>query len=288
MRAVLVTMKNKHNTWPMLSTPHAHTTYVDGINTPEEMVVGAIEKGFVSLGLSEHGRQGFDEKYCLSEQSEAQYIHDVLRVRAKYSDQLYLYLGIERDAKGIVDRTKFDYVIGSNHYVGDGTGRFAVDSSIEEVLHGCAKLYGGDWYLMARDYFGGLADFITTYKPDIIGHFDLVTKHNEGMRYFDETDARYVKCAMEALDKMAQTDAILEINTGAMARGYRSAPYPGIQFLKHWRARKGRVIISSDCHDVNKLDFGYDQAHALIKQAGFETAWALSGEGTGFVEYAVG
>ena len=33
---------------------HTHTTFCDGKNTPEEMVVAAIEKGFVALGFSTH------------------------------------------------------------------------------------------------------------------------------------------------------------------------------------------------------------------------------------------
>ena len=269
----------------MLSTPHAHTIYVDGKNTPEEMVRGAIRQGFVSIGLSEHGRQGFDEKYCLNEESERQYIRDVLRVRDQFSNAICVYLGIEADAMGIVDRTKFDYVIGSKHYLGNGEARFAVDGEYKDVVHGCETLYGGDWYALVQDYFSQFANYVAAENPDVIGHFDLVTKHNEGMRHFDETDERYQQAGISALNLMATTGAILEVNTGAMARGYRSAPYPSSVFLQHWHELGGRICLSSDCHDVEKLNFGYADAIKIIKQVGFETAWALSGDVSLFVEY---
>ncbi len=38
----------------MLANYHTHTTYCDGKNTPEEIVLCAIEKGFTSIGFSGH------------------------------------------------------------------------------------------------------------------------------------------------------------------------------------------------------------------------------------------
>lgn len=39
----------------MLANFHTHSTFCDGKNTPEEIVLAALEKGFVSIGFSSHG-----------------------------------------------------------------------------------------------------------------------------------------------------------------------------------------------------------------------------------------
>lgn len=47
-------MKNKQNL-------HIHTTYADGKNTPKEIITFAIERGFDSIGFSEHTYMSFSD-----------------------------------------------------------------------------------------------------------------------------------------------------------------------------------------------------------------------------------
>ena len=108
---------------------------------------------------------------------------------------------------------------------------------------------------------------------DIVGHFDLVTKFNEGNRWFDEDADWYRAAALHSLRKLAETRvcprsgmrdilgagprAVFEVNTGGMAKKYRSRPYPA-PFLQEALGELGcPVIYSSDCHDRTKLDFGF-------------------------------
>ena len=257
------------------STPHAHTTYVDGRSSAAQMVEMAIEKGFDSIGFSEHAVQPFDPQYCLSEGREREYIAEVSRLRALYADRIAIYLGCERDAYSTAERGKYEYVIGSVHYLDAGGEKVAVDGAFDQLLRTVNEHYGGDGLKMARRYFRDLADYVVRYRPEIIGHFDLIQKHNAQGGLFDEADGRYASDALEALLAMRRTDAILEVNTGAMARGYLSWPYPQRRWLVAWREAGGRVLISSDCHDAEKLDFGYDAARAAVVAAGYREVWAL-------------
>ena len=77
---------------------------------------------------------------------------------------------------------------------------------------------------------------------------------------------------------------MLEVNTGAMARLWRTRPYPTPELLGRWRELGGRVIIGSDCHDAEKLDWGFDAARALIEGAGYKTVWQLGDADELFVE----
>ncbi|MEA4897663.1 PHP domain-containing protein [Bacillota bacterium Meth-B3] len=271
----------------LLSTPHAHTRYVDGKGTPLEMAEAAIAKGFHSLGLSEHGRQTFDAIYGLSPESERAYIAEVSALKAQLAGRLRLWLGVERDQYGAADRASYDYVIGSKHYIVDGADFFAVDAARETVLAGCMRQFGGDWYALADRYFEEFADFVADYRPDIIGHFDLLVKHNGDGQLFDGDSPRFLDAGFGALERMAATGALLEINTGATARGYRDVIYPSLKFLRRWRELDGRAIVSSDCHDTQHLDAAYDRAYALLRAAGYKTAWALGTGEQRFVEYSI-
>lgn len=51
----------------MLANFHTHSTFCDGKNTPEEIVLAALEKGFVSIGFSSHGYTPYDLRYCMKD-----------------------------------------------------------------------------------------------------------------------------------------------------------------------------------------------------------------------------
>ena len=91
---------------------------------------------------------------------------------------------------------------------------------------------------------------------DIIGHFDLVSKFNEDGSLFDETHPRYRAAALAALERLMDTPAVFEMNTGAMAKGYRTRPYPAAFLRERLQARGKRLLFSSDCHDKTRLLYG--------------------------------
>jgi histidinol-phosphatase (PHP family) len=82
--------------------------------------------------------------------------------------------------------------------------------------------------------------------------------------------------ALEALRAMRETNALLEVNTGGVARGYMTSPYPSNLLLKEWKVWGGEVIVNSDCHNVKLLDAGYEQAEEILLSLGFDHAVRLS------------
>ena len=76
---------------------HTHTTYSDGKDTPEEMVLSAIEKGLNEMGFSDHSYTFFDESYCIKKDRIAEYKSEIARLKAKYSDKIKILCGIEQD-----------------------------------------------------------------------------------------------------------------------------------------------------------------------------------------------
>ena len=76
-----------------------------------------------------------------------------------------------------------------------------------------------------------------------------------------------------------ESGALLEVNTGGMARGYVSEPYPSWDILRLWRDLGGGVILGSDCHDARLMDFAFADVLARLRAEGFGGVWELGGAG---------
>ena len=85
--------------------------------------------------------------------------------------------------------------------------------------------------------------------------------------------------ALEALHAADPKETLLEINTGAMSRGYRSVPYPALFLLREWRDMGGRIILTADAHSAAAVVYGYAQAAALAQAAGFDRSTLLTRRG---------
>ena len=261
-----------------LSTPHSHTLYTDGKNTAEEMVQEALRQGFVSLGFSEHALQDFDFPYSLTDESERDYINTIQALKEKYQGQIALYLGIERDQLSTADGSKFDYVLASCHYAQTKQGPVAVDGDPKRLKSIVESDFNGDGLLLAKAYYQGLGQYIRDYRPDIIGHFDLVTKYSRNGELFDATSAAYQEIAFQALEEAYLGCTLMEVNTGALVRSNAPLPYPDLPLLQYWRRLGGDVILSSDCHHAPQLSGGYEKGLACIREAGFESVLYLNPE----------
>ncbi len=253
------------------SNVHTHTNFSDGKNTAEEMVQAAIQRNFVSLGFSDHGKAHYD---AAAMQREAEYRAEVRRLQAKYAGEIEIALGYEHDAAAEgAELSHYDYLIESVHYLCKDGRHMPIDSTAAKLQQAIDELYDGDPYAMCRDYFRSVNQSMIDVRADIVGHIGLVTKFNERGEMFDSACAKYMDPARETIALAAEKDILVEINTGAMSRGYRTAPYPDLPLLKQLKQQGGRITITSDCHRAEWIDFAFDQAIDLAKQAGFRESW---------------
>lgn len=246
----------------MESNFHTHTTFCDGADSPEELVREAIRLGCPEIGFSGHSCLKEDSG-CMSEQGTLEYCREVRRLQEAYRGKIRIHLGIEQDIFSVIDRQQFEYIIGAVHYVEKNGKKYAVDESLEGFLFLLREVYAGDPYALAEDYYALVAQVYQRTRCDIVAHFDLITKYNEDGSYFDFTHPRYRAAADGALDALLEAPCLLEVNTGAMARGYRTQPYPEKRIIDRWLAAGKELILSSDCHAKQNLLFGFDQFRFL-------------------------
>ena len=254
----------------ILSDFHVHTTYCDGKNSPEEMVQAAISLGMKKLGFSGHSYTPFDEEPCMSQEGTLRYLDEIHRLREKYSAQIEILCGTECDYYSDIDATKYDYVIGSVHYIDCGGIYSHVDHTPELLQQTIDENFGGDPYAMAEHYYSLVADVVRKIGANIIGHFDLITKFNTGNRFFDETHPRYIAAANSALDTLLKTGVPFEINTGVISKGYKDSPYPSLRILKYIAENGGSVILSSDSHRKETLLYDFPKYESLAQSLGLK------------------
>ena len=243
----------------MLQDLHTHTCFCDGDDTPEEMVLSAIEKGLDRIGICTHCYTDFDETYCIPHEKYGEFQAEIARLKEKYKGKIEVLCGVEQDVFSSTETDGFDYVIGSCHYV-PADDMLAPIDSLEEVLeYVCTEFYGGDYIAVAESYYKSVAKVVEKTNCDIIGHFDLITKYNEGGRLFDESDPRYIAAWKAAADELLKSGKTCEINTGAISRGCRTAPYPSEEIKSYLAGRGAKFILSSDAHRAENIAFGFDK-----------------------------
>lgn len=260
-----------------LSNAHTHTTYCDGRSTVAETLAQARKLGFVSLGFSGHAHQRFDPRYCMSRAEQAAYLRELRALQARPDLGLRLWVGLERDRLAEPEHQPVDYVVASTHYLDTRLGlrRVAVDGDPEAMRAALERRFRGDGLALAREYYALHGAFLETSRPDIIGHFDLVCMHRERLSLFDEADPAYRRIALDALERAFRGGGTLEVNTGAMARGRMTAPYPAAFLLEAWREMGGAVTLTSDCHQAEKLDYAFPETLQMLMDAGYRTVRRL-------------
>lgn len=248
----------------MLYNFHTHTTYCDGKSTAEETVQKAIELGLSKLGFSGHSYTEFDLEPCMSQEGTEQYKKEIADLKEKYKDQIEILLGIEYDYQSTESMDGYDYILGSVHYLFKDGEYLCIDYSRQAQIDAVNKYYGGDYYAYIEDYYNAVADLYNKLKCDVIGHFDLITKYNSDGSLFDVNHPRYIAAWKKAADAIIKTPAVVEINTGGIARGHVKHPYPSYEIIDYFKSHGKKLIFSSDCHNKDFLLCGYDDVKEYL------------------------
>ena len=138
---------------------------------------------------------------------------------------------------------------------------------------------------MAELYYRTFCDYIRLRNPDIVGHFDLITKYDESDGTLFLNDPKYRSLSEQYLTEVMRKDRLFEVNTGAMLRGIRKTPYPAENLLYLLQRGEGRIVLSSDSHRADTLDGYFDDVRAYLRELGFRSAYTFTDQG--FVPYSL-
>ena len=252
----------------MKANYHTHTTWCDGKNSPREMIEAAIERGFDMLGFSSHAMLPQDDvDWVLTPEKAPCYAAEIRALAEEYAPRIRILCGVEADyvpggaepSRAAYASISPDYIIGSVHFVRADDGAVVpVDHSPTLLADGIRDHFGGDAVAFVRAYFAAVRDSLR-FDYDIVGHPGLVRKFNVKHPYFDESAAWYCEEVERTADEIAASGKLVEVNTGAISRGWLDDAYPSPEFRALLRERGVKFILSSDAHAADALDCAFDR-----------------------------
>ena len=186
--------------------------------------------------------------------------------KEEYKGEIPIFVGLEKDYFSEIDRGAFEYVIGSVHYIIRNGVCYPIDHTPDQQRICARDAFGGSILDMAKCYFGMVAEHTYIARPDVIGHFDVINKFS----LMPECDDKFMYAAEESLRECIKWCPRVEVNTGGMARGWRKSPYPNSHLLRLVGELGGSIVLNSDSHSAQNLDYAFSDAVDYIRAAGFD------------------
>lgn len=249
---------------------HVHSSFSGDSKTPmEEQIQAAIKKGLTHICFTEH----YDMDYPYEPGEEGMfeintdsYLYELLKLKAKYQDQIIVMFGIELGLQPHLKKElsiyskahDFDFVIWSSHVLKGQdpyVGRIFEGKSDKEIY---------------KEYF---EEELTCIKKlpyfDVYGHLDYIIRYGKS-KDADFSYSQYSDLFDEMLTNLIENEKGLELNTGGLRHGLREAN-PCLDILKRYRELGGEIItVGSDAHSTEYVAHEFDKAADMLTAAGFK------------------
>jgi histidinol-phosphatase (PHP family) len=200
----------------------------------------------------------YDAPWRMRPDQLQEYVDEVRAVQAEFAGRLDVRLGLEADfhpgterfVEQLLAAFRWDYVIGSVHYL----GAWGFDNP-EYVAEYEARDLGG----LYNDYYTLVGGAARSGLFDSIGHLDLPKK-------FGHRDPVGV-AALRALDVIAETGLALDFNTAGWRKPVAEA-YPAPHLVGEAVGRGIPFVLGSDAHQPQEVGHRFIEAAAMIEGVG--------------------
>lgn len=252
---------------------HNHSTYSDGQNSMEEMLLAAKAAGVCEYGFSDHyivTPWGKEIDWGIKLDALDSYVESVLALKKKYdSEDFTVRLGLEVDYfQENIDKTMavlagypLDYIIGAVHF----TDEFNFDTNADDwkpfSQEQINQVYATFWNKMKLAAGSG---YFT-----ILAHLDLPKKYD-----FRPT-VDFTAEAEAVIQAAAAHHLATEINTAGWLKPCQEQ-YPEFSLIKKCVAAGLPIAISADAHATKNVIQGFDHALELLRKAGGQDPFVLS------------
>ncbi len=244
---------------------HVHSTWSDGSSTLEQHREAAAAAGLAEWGISDHivlRPDGAPVSWSMDPARLPSYIEAVREQQERSPASLPLRLGLELDyfpgqekaIADLLDGHRFDFIMGSVHYLDD----FCIDNNLERWKSLSPAGVNDAW----RAYFARIAGLARSRLFSFIAHLDLP-------KAFDFRPT--VDLSREigaALDEVARAGLAVEVNTSGWGRACREA-YPSLDLLGACLSRGIPALVNADAHSCRDLTRDLDRGMEWLKTAGY-------------------
>lgn len=257
---------------PLPPDYHMHTRLCrHATGEPVDYAARAVLVGLTEIGFSDHNpmpEDGFDDwRMRLGELDE--YVALVERAQSGFPN-LHIALGLEVDflpghedwVRELAGRYKWDYLIGSVHYVEPG---WDIDNPAKK-----SEWQSRDPSEVWAAYFERLTRAAASGFFDIIGHVDLCKKFG----FVPAND--FMPVARGFLKAAAKTKVAIEINTAGLRKDCREI-YPSLPILQAAHDLGVPITFGSDAHAPAEVGADFELALALARSCGYTHSLRFEG-----------
>ncbi len=286
--------KIDHSTWRVsLHGGHSSKFCDHAGSTLEEIIEAAIAAGYHTFGVAEHAPRVEAHRLYAEEQAMgwtvdtleelfAEYASTLTRLAEQYAGKITILKGFEVEVvpeesyvevmQGYRQRYGFDYVVGSVHWVAGEIIDYT-RTHFEQAMAACGDLEG-----LAVRYYETVADMVRRLQPEIVGHLDLIRRYAPDEASVGTPAIR--RAALNALDVIAASGAILDVNTAGYRKGL-GRPYPAAWLVTEAHARQIPFCFGDDSHRVSEVGAGIDEARQYLLANGVTSITVLTREEDG-------
>lgn len=253
-------------------TFHTHTQFCDGHASMEEMAAAAFAQGFEFYGFSPHSPIPIASPCNMSYENVPAYFGEVERLRELYAGKpIQFFAGMEVDylgadfgpASDYFRTLPLDYIIASIHFIPNQHGEpVDIDGSFENFRRKMKDLFNGDIDFVVETYFRRLFEMIEAGEFDILGHFDKVGQNAGYFAPGIEEGSHYRGLVSEAIDRIADQNLTIELNT--KAREQHGRFFPGEVYLPRLVEAGVPILVNSDAHHPERLSASREEAFRIL------------------------
>ena len=233
------------------------------VGEPTEYAARAAKLGLTEIGFTEHApmlEDDFDDWRML--ESELDLYHEKLDQAEKENPDVTIRRSLEIDflpeytdwIKNLAKRYKWDYLIGSVHYIGENWSFDHPDKR--------GTWEGRDLNQVWSEYYSRLVESVSIGVFNIIGHCDLIKV------FGDRPESDLKPLWRVFLEKVKQHDTAIEINTNGIQKPCGEM-YPEPAILEMAAEIGVGLTFGSDAHKPERVGDQFEEAVALAKRSGF-------------------
>ena len=263
---------------------HSGTFCSHAVDRLEDVVERYIELGFEWICLTEHMptedrrfiprdelRAGYDVD-ALQERFD-RYFAEARRLAKLHERDIEIFVGFETEAYSgaeteivrLLARYEPDMIVGSVHHVHDSL----VDGPADDYRRAVESAGGIE--ALYCDYFDAQLKLIETFRPAVVGHFDLVRIGDPNYRERWEVTAIRDR-ALRNLERIRELGLIIDLNVRAFAKGF-TEPYPSLPWLDTAIRSGIAVVPGDDSHGVASVGKHLKDGIRMLVEHGGTTDW---------------
>ena len=245
---------------------HIHSRYsFDGTASLEEICESARERGVDIIALTDHcdmldGPEGISAYLACEGELRKSYSElDQNGLQVLYSVEIGNPHEFPRETESFLSDRKFDFIIGSVHFLPDGSDIYKLPYETPEEIDD-----------MFRQHFLSMQKLVEYGGFDTLAHMDYPIRKLQG-KLPGVSVLAYRDLIEPILQTLVRQGIALEINTRG-TYDWQNRVGPEDWVLEHYRKLGGKyVTIGSDAHVPKYVGAGFAEAAAALKRAGLDS-----------------